>query len=140
MTTFYLDRSKNVLGLAATDMTGTSAATTADIDRLGFDSAIVTVINTAGTSGTLTMTAVDGSTSSPATSVTFETTPAVLTIDAAGINTYQIDLTGFNRHFKLTFTPALSSNHSYVAVGVNLFDSRVDPATGTAVVPLRKAP
>ena len=139
MTTFHLDRVKTILGFAATDMTGTSAATTANIARTGYNSAIVTVSNTAGTSGTLTMTAVDGATTSPATSVSFDVAPAVITLDEAGVTKYEIDLSGFNANFKLIFTPALSSNHSYVAVTVELWDAKIDPGSGTAITPLRKA-
>lgn len=145
--TFQLDRIKVVAGLCPTDMTSTTPASTTYIDRRGYNSALVCISNSAGTSGTLTQTFFDGATTSPTTAVTLDSTPAVLTIDEAGYNVYQIDLRGFNRYFKVTMTPALSSNHSYVSCDVILMDAEVNPASayssttgyGTAATILKKA-
>ena len=147
MTTFFLDRFKSVLGYYPQSHSGTTAVTSAAIDRKGFRSAIVSVNYAATTSdpsvATLTLSAVDGADTSPATAVTFNATPTV--IDAkttANVQTYQIDLSGFNRYFKISMTPAFTggTDPSIVAgLSVILCDAAVDPASGTAVTPLRKA-
>ena len=146
MTTFFLDRIKSVLGYYPQAHSGTTAVTTAAIDRQGFRSAIV-IVNSGATSSdpsvaTLTLSAVDGSTSSPATAVTFNATPAVIDATAAKQTMYQIDLSGFNRYFKLSLTPAFTGGTTpAITAGVSLIlcDAAVDPASGTAVTPLRKA-
>lgn len=138
-TSFMVDRVKKVLGLAPADFTGTTPASTAVIDRTGFNTAFILVSNSAGTSGTLTLTFFEGTGSTAATAVTLNATPAVITADAAALSLYTLDLSGFNKNFKVTVTPALSTNHSYVSVDVLLADASIDPASGTAVTPLRKA-
>ena len=147
MTTFFLDRFKSVLGYYPQSHAGTTAVTSAAIDRLGFRSAIVIVNYAATTSdpsaATLTFSAVDGADTSPATAVTFNATPAVINAKTtAGVYAYQIDLSGFNRYFKISMTPAFTggTDPSIVAgMTVILCDAAVDPASGTAVTPLRKA-
>lgn len=146
-TSFYLDRFKGLLGYYPQSHTGSTAVTTAAIDRLGFNSAIVTVNYAVSTSNpsvaTLTLSAVDGADTSPATAVTFNATPTVINAKTtAGAQTYQIDLSGFNRYFKISMTPGFTGGTSpdiVAGVSVLLVDAAIDPASGTAVTPLAKA-
>lgn len=139
LTTFIGDRVKAVLGMAPTDFTSTTSADTAAIQRHGYNTALILVSNSAGTSGTLTLTFFDGANSSPVTAVTFDTTPAVINAAAAGLNLYTVNLSGFNDYFKITVTPALSSNHSYVSVDVLLGDAYKDPAAASVATIYSKA-
>jgi hypothetical protein len=139
MISFVLDRGKVVHGLASTGFTGTTPHDTAAIDRLGFNSALIILNYSAGTSGTITPTFYDGATSSPADAVTLETAAAAINVASAGSTIMQVDLSGFNRYFKVTLTPALGGNTSNITATVILFDAVSDPGSGTAVTPLRKA-
>ena len=146
MISFYADRVLHKQGFAPSSFSGTTAVETAAIDRLGFNTAFIIFDNAAAT-GTptavaITMTFADGATSSPATAVTFAVNPAVVNALAAGCVMYTFDLSNFNRYFKMVATPAFTDGTAPAVIGacaIILADSRVDPASGTAVVPLKKA-
>jgi len=146
MLSFYVDRVLHKQGFAPSSFSGTTAVPTAAIDRLGFNTAFVIVDNAAAsgtpTAVTFTLTFLDGATDSPATAVTLASAPAAYSVLAAGCAMYTVDLTGFNRYFKAVLTPAFTGGTVPAVVAscaIVLADSRVDPASGTAVTPLRKA-
>ena len=113
---------------------GTTAKAGAVIDTLGYQSAIVSV-NYAAASGspsaaTLTLSMVEGDTSSPATAVTIA--PAVTAIDCltAGTVNYQFDLRPFKRYVKFTLTPAFTSGTTPAIIGaasIVLGDKNIEP-------------
>jgi len=113
------------------------------IDRLGYDSAIVAVqygIASAGTVNTLTLSVVEGATTSPATAVTLSATPVVPdSTAAAGIEYYNFDLRGMNRYIKFTVTPAATGGGSTNAgATIILGDKNVGPVP-SAVTVFKKA-
>lgn len=138
MITFFLDRIKSVYGLASTTLTATTETSAAAVDRLGFNSALIIVKNGVSSGNTLTLKLYDGATSSPATAVSAEVTIPTVDCTAVGQTIYQVDLSGFNRYFKATVTPGTATSVTF-DVDYVLCDARVDPASGTAVVPVRKA-
>ena len=133
---FNLDRCKGVIAIAAGAYT--TAQTGAVIDRTGYNSAILSLPAGASSGNTLTLTMFEGDGSTAATAVTLSATPAVVTTTAATFTTYQLDLSGMNKNIKFVVTPGNSTSCAY-ALSVLLFDARVDPGSGTAVTPLRKA-
>jgi hypothetical protein len=137
-TSFYIDRMKSVLGLAPIAYTATTEVSAAAVDRTGFNTLFVIVDAGISTGNTLTLKAYDGATSTPATAVTLNGTPAVITTTAATQTFYQFDISGFNKYFKISITPSTATS---VIFGVEylLADASVDPASGTAVTPLAKA-
>jgi hypothetical protein len=137
-TSFSIDRMKSVAGLAPAAHTATTEVDAAAVDRTGFNTLFVLVDAGISTGNTLTLKAYDGATSSPVTAVTFNATPAVITNTAATQTFYQIDLSGFNKYFKISITPSTATS---VIFGVEylLADASIDPASGTAVTPLAKA-
>jgi hypothetical protein len=141
MVLFDVDKQKNVIGFANQSMTGTTAVSTAAINRQGYSSALIFVDNSAGTSGTLTLTFVEGATSSPVTPVALNATPAVINAATAQSNMYTVDLSGFNQYFEVTVTPALGANTSLVGCHIVLVDAILHPGAGTgnAVTPIAKA-
>lgn len=146
MVTFILDRIKKAGYFAIQSLSGTTAASTSNIARAGFQSAIVLVENAAASgspsAATLTLSFVDGATTSPATAVTLESAPTAIDVTSAGYNMYQVDISGFNTNFKAVVTPAFTGGSSpavNASCVVLLTDAAVDPASGTGVVPLRKA-
>jgi len=136
MITFNLDRCKGVAGIPAAAYT--TAQTSAVIDRTGYGSAIVTLLAGASSGNTLTLTMFDGDGSTAATAVTLNATPAVVTTTAATYTTYQFDLSGMNKNIKFVVTPGNGTSCVY-ALSALLGDASVDPGSGTAVTPLRKA-
>lgn len=146
LASFFADRLKALLGFYPQSFTGTTAVDSAAIDRKGFNTAFVIVNNAAATGGpsaaTLTLTFSDGATSSPATAVTLNATPAVIDASAAACTMYTVDLSGFNRYFKATLTPAFTAGTApadVAGMSILLSDAQINPATGTAVTPLAKA-
>ena len=146
MISFYADRVLHKQGFVPTSFSGTTAVDTAAIDRLGFNTAFILIDNAAAsgtpTAVTFTLTFSDGATSSPATAVTLSAAPAAYSVLAAGCAMYTVDLSNFNRYFKATVTPAFTEGTEPAVVAscaLVLADSRVDPASGTAVIPLKKA-
>ena len=137
-TTFMLDRVKDAYALASTTLTATTETSTAAIDHTGFGSAFIIVKNGVSSGNGRTLKLYDGATSSPATAVTLNATPAVIDTTAVGQTTYQVNLAGFNQYFKATVTPSTATSVTF-DVDILLCDARVDPASGTAVTPLRKA-
>ena len=144
--TFMLDRVKAAGNIAPQSFSGTTAVSSSNVVRKGFGSAYVVVSNAAAsgtpTTATLTLSFVDGATTSPATAVTLVSSPAAIDCSAAGYNIYQVDLSGFNGNFKAVLTPAFTGGTTPAIVAnavVILCDAAVDPASGTAVTPLRKA-
>jgi hypothetical protein len=144
MTTFALDRIKGVYGLAPatlTSATETFAPTGAGngIDTTGFRSLLIIVKNSASSTNTLTLKLYDGATSTTATTaVAFETSPTAINCTAVGQTVFQVDLSGMNKYVQASITP-LNTTSVVFDVDFVLADARIDPATGTAVVPLRKA-
>jgi len=136
MISFNLDRYKGNAGI--TPAAYTSAQSSAVIDRTGYNSAIVTLPAGISTGNTLTLTVLEGTGSTAATAVTLSATPAVVDTTGATYTTYQFDLSGMNKNIKFTVTPGTSTSCVY-GLSVLLFDARVDPGSGTAVTPLRKA-
>ncbi len=113
---------------------GTTAKAGEVIDCQGYQSAIVS-INYAAASGTpsaasLTLSMVEGATSSPATAVTIA--PAVSAIDCltAGVTNYHFDLRPFKRYVKFTLTPAFTSGTTpgiVAAATITMGDKNVEP-------------
>ena len=136
--TFLLDRIKSVYGLASTTLTATTETSTAAVDRTGYGSALIIVKNGVSSGNGLTLKLYDGPTSSPATAVTLATTPVVIDTTAVGQTVYQVALAGFNKYFKATVTPSTATSVTF-DVDILLGDAQVDPASGTAVIPLAKA-
>ena len=110
-------RSKFVQSHAPQSFGATTAVTGEVIDRLGFDTLTVAVnralpSQTAGSgtpTGTLTLTFVEGATSSPVTAVTLKTAVAAIDVAAAGVEYFTFDLTGVNRYLKVVATAALAA-------------------------------
>jgi hypothetical protein len=138
MVTWIIDRIKDVYALASTTLTATTETSTAAVDHTGFRTALITVKNGVSSGNTLTFKMYEGATSSPTTAITFDATPATIDTTAVGQTTYQVDLSGFNKYFKATITPSAATSVTFDA-NIILADDRVNPASGTAVVPLRKA-
>ena len=136
--TFIGDRVKSVYGLASTTLTATTETSTAAVDRTGFNYALVIVKNGVSTGNTLVFKLYDGATSSPATAVTLDVASVAADCTAVGQTIYQVDLSGLNKYFKATITPSTATSVTF-DVDIVLCDARVDPASGTAVIPLRKA-
>lgn len=135
---FILDRVKSVYGLASTTLTATTETSAAAVDRTGFTAALIIVKNGVSSGNGLTLKLYDGPTSSPATAVTLNQTPVVIDTTAVGQTIYQVDLAGFNKYFKATVTPSTATSVTF-DVDYVLVQANVDPASGTAVVPLAKA-
>ncbi len=108
--------------------------TTATIDRLGFNSAIllVSITPTDVTSGTLTSVLYEGATSSPATAVTLSTTMVVTwaSVTTNTIGAFFIDLTGINRYFKVITTAAFSTSSATSTISCSwlLCDPETNPS------------
>jgi hypothetical protein len=144
MATWIIDRIKGAYGLAPATLTAateTFAPTGAGngIDTTGFRTLLVIVKSSASSGNSLTLKMYDGATSTTATTaVTFDATPAVITTTSAAQTIYQIDLSGMNKWVQISLTPSTTTSVTF-DVDFVLADARVDPASGTAVVPLRKA-
>ena len=114
-------------------ITGAAGTTPIAIDHLGFDSMILNVatdVPSAAQAGAkLTLTAVEGTTSSPATAITFNNTPTVIDTSSGSVatnTTYFIDLRGLARYLKFTVT-GVSANtaNNVVAVTAVLGDANL---------------
>jgi hypothetical protein len=144
MVTWILDRIKGVFGLAPATLTAateTFAPTGAGngIDRTGFRSLLIIVKNSASSTNTLTLKMYDGATSTTATTaITFETSPTAIDCTSAGQTIYQVDLSGMNKYVQVSLTP-LNTTSVVFDVDFVLCDAKINPATGTAVTPLRKS-
>lgn len=116
------------------EYSGTTAKAGEVIDTLGYQSAIVSVNNAAAsgtpTAATLTLSMVEGTTSSPATAVTIVPTVTAISCLAAGITNYQFDLRPFKRYVKFTLTPAFTDGTSPKILGsasITLGDKNIEP-------------
>jgi hypothetical protein len=137
-TSFYIDRMKSAIGLAAAAHTATTEVDSGYLDRKGFNTLFVLVNAGISTGNTLTLKLYDGATTSPATAVTLTGTPTVVDCTGATLTMYQFDLSGVNRYLKVSITASTSTSVTY-AIDFLLADAANDPATGTAVTPLAKA-
>jgi hypothetical protein len=123
------------------EYSGTTAKAGEVIDFKGYQSAILSV-NYAAASGsptaaTLTVTMAEGATSSPATAVTFNTTPAAIDVTSAGITEYHIDLRPFLRYGKFTITPAFTAGTSPACLAsatIVLGDKNVEPVPSAVTI------
>jgi hypothetical protein len=138
---FILDRIKTGGAIAPQEFSGSTPATSANIVRGGAQSAIVIVSNAAATgspsAASLTLSFVDGPTTSPANAVTFETAPAAINALTAGVSIFNVDIRGFDTNFKVTATPAFTGGSSPKIVAdcvVLLTDVPVDPANGATTI------
>ena len=138
MITWIGDRIKSVYGLASTTLTATTETSTAAVDRTGYGYALIIVKNGVSSGNGLTIKIYEGATSSPATAVTLDSTPAVIDTTAVGQTIYQLKLDGINKYFKATVTPSTATSVTF-DVDIVLGDASVNPAGGTAATILRKA-
>ncbi len=137
-----LQRVRAVLAYAPKTTVTNTAVDSVVIDRLGSNgalarSALLLISNLAATVGTVTITPTlfDGATSSPATAVTLKTALPTHDCVADSVEAYQLDLEGFNRYFKVTFTPVPgSSGVSVFSASVVLGDMDIVPAATVPVV------
>jgi hypothetical protein len=119
---------------------GTTTAKVGEvIDRLGYDSAILSVIweavSSAGAS-TIVPTLAEGATSSPVTAVTLNTALATATATTvAGIDNYHLDLRGLDRYIRLTLTPAIAGGGTVLAgATITLGDKNVGPVPSAVTI------
>jgi len=126
-------------------LAGSTAKVGEVLDFAGYRSAILCVNYAATTSdpsvANVTLTMVEGDTSSPATAVTFNVTPTVINALTAGVLEMHIDLTPFKRYGKFTLTPAYTGGTSpniYAGATITLGDKNIDP-TPSAVTIYKKA-
>lgn len=137
-----LQRVRGKLAIKPQSSSGTTKITGEVIDRLGTNgamarSAILSIVNAAASPGTvvLTLSAVEGETSSPATAITFNSTPVTIDCAADGITNYQIDLEGFGRYVQFAVTPAITaSGVAALAASIVLGDMDINPEATAAVV------
>jgi len=123
------------------DYVGTTAKVGEVLDFYGYSDAILS-INTAAATGTptsltLTVTMLEGDTNSPATAVTFNSTPTVITSLTATITNYHIDLRGFKRYGKFTITPAFVDGSTPKILGsgtITLGGKNVEPVPSAVTV------
>ena len=135
---FQLDRMKSVYGLASTTLTAKTETSTAAVDRSGYNSALIIVKNGVSSGNSLVLKMYDGATSSPTDAITFNVSPSAIVTTAVGQTIFQVDLSGFNKYFKATITPAETTSVVF-DVDIILCDAVKNPGSGTAVTPLRKA-
>lgn len=138
------------VGATPTSFGASTAVTSANIVKGTATGAIITVNHAAPTqtagagtpTGTLTLSFVDGPTTSPATAVTLTPTFTAGAVDiaAAGINQFYINLEKFDANFKITTTAALTASGGgntplcLASVDVLLGDWAVEPQPNAQTV------
>jgi hypothetical protein len=125
--------------VALSALATTTAKAGETIDRLGYDSAILSIfweaVSAPGAS-TIVPTLAEGSTTSPATAVTLNTALATATATTVGgIDNYHLDLRGLDRYIKLTLTPAIAGGGTVLAgATITLGDKNVGPVPSAVTI------